>query len=183
MISVMKKGFYILLMGLVLLTAMSCGKDDTDTVPVPLEKYILGTWHSYKMDAYANGQKAEVDITKNNEYSSVYIEMTFRDDNIVDMGYWLPNDDGTSRWTTESDYYYIHNNIVQICEQLDNDSENGWDNGLSFETTAGGSFLTRGSSDSETVTMMYDNASKSLYVRYSTVVNGANVVGNLYFRK
>ena len=173
----MKKGFYILLMGLVLLTAMSCGKDDTDTVPVPLERYILGIWHSYKMDAYANGQKAEIDITKNNEYSSVYIEMTFRDDNIVDMGYWLPNDDGTSRWTTESDDYYIHNNIVQICEQLDNDSENGWNNDLSFETTAGGS------SDSETVTMMFDNASKNLYVRISTTTNGTNVVVNLYFRK
>ena len=175
MISVMKKGFHILLMGLVLLTAMSCGKDDTDTVPVPLERYILGTWHSYKMDAYANGQKAEIDITKNNEYSSVYIEMTFRDDNIVDMGYWLPNDDGTSRWTTESDDYYIHNNIVQICEQLDNDSEDGWNNDLSFETTAG--------ADSETVTMMFDNASKNLYVRISTTTNGTNVVSNLYFRK
>lgn len=173
----MKKGFYILLMGLVLLTAMSCGKDDTDTVPVPLERYILGTWYSYKMDAYANGQKAEIDITKNNEYSSVYIEMTFRDDNIVDMGYWLPNDDGTSRWTTESDDYYIHNTIVQICEQLDNDSEDGWNNDLSFETTAGGS------SDSETVTMMLDNASKNLYVRISTTTNGTNVVANLYFRK
>lgn len=178
----MKKYLLLVIMAVCAVTFSSCGKDDEDITPVVLENYILGTWHSYKMDAYANGQSKVAEVTKNNELSAAYIEMVFHDDKTVDMGCWLPNADGTSKWMVETDVYYIHNNVVQICEKVETDNDNDYNSELSFNSTVGG-FTTRSQDDPETVTLMFDQSTKDLYVRYSGYVNGMNIVGNLYFKK
>lgn len=176
----MKRLLFVMVLTVCAVVLVSCGKDDDITPDVDLKSYIIGTWHSYKMTAYANGQYKSADITKNNEYSAAYMEMDFSSDNRVAISGWMVNGDGTSRWITENGVYSIEENTVHVRENVAGvDTE--WNDGLSFEPSDGG--LTRSGDNDEVVSFVFEPSLMSLYVRYSTVVNGMNVIGDLYLRK
>ncbi len=176
----MKRLLFVMVLAVCAVVLVSCGKDDDITPDVDLKSYIIGTWHSYKMTAYANGQYKSADITKNNEYSAAYMEMDFSSYNRVAISGWMVNGDGTSRWITENGIYSIEGNTVHVRENVAGvDTE--WNEGLSFEPSVGG--LTRSGDNDEVVSFVFEPSLMSLYVRYSTVVNGMNVIGDLYLRK
>ena len=176
----MKRLLFVMVLTVCAVVLVSCGKDDDITPDVDLKSYIIGTWHSYKMTAYANGQYKSADITKNNEYSAAYMEMDFSSYNRVAISGWMVNGDGTSRWITENGIYSIEGNTVHVRENVAGvDTE--WNEGLSFEPSVGG--LTRSGDNDEVVSFVFEPSLMSLYVRYSTVVNGMNVIGDLYLRK
>lgn len=173
----MKKLLFVMVLDVCAVVFVSCGKDDYIAPDVDLKSYIIGTWHSYKMTAYANGQYKSADITKNNEYSAAYMEMNFSSDNRVAISGWMVNGDGTSRWITENGVYSIEGNTVHVRENVAGDGADG----LSFEPSVGG--FTRSGDNDEVVSFVFEPSLMSLYVRYSTVVNGMNVIGDLYLSK
>ena len=71
----MKRLLFVMVLAVCAVVLVSCGKDDYIAPDVDLKSYIIGTWHSYKITAYANGQYKSADITKINEYSAAYMEM------------------------------------------------------------------------------------------------------------
>ena len=173
----MKRLLFVMVLAVCAVVLVSCGKDDYIAPDVDLKSYIIGTWHSYKITAYANGQYKSADITKINEYSAAYMEMNFSSDNRVAISGWMVNGDGTSRWITENGVYSIEENTVHVRENVAGDGADG----LSFEPSVGG--LTRSGDNGEVVSFVFEPSLMSLYVRYSTVVNGMNVIGDLYLRK
>lgn len=165
----MKRLLFVMALAVCAVVLVSCGKDDDIAPDVDLKSYIIGTWHSYKITAYANGQYKSADITKNNEYSAAYMEMDFSSDNRVAISGWMVNG-----------VYSIEGNTVHVRENVAGvDTE--WNDGLSFEPSVGG--LTRSGDNGEVVSFVFEPSLMSLYVRYSTVVNGMNVIGDLYLRK
>lgn len=171
--------FYMILTVCIVAIA-SCGKDDDNASDVDLKSYIVGSWHSYRMTAYGNGQEVSADITKNNEYSVSYLEMNFSSDNRVAISGWDVNEDGTSKWITEYGTYSIEGNVVHVRESVfSTDTE--WNDEMEFKSSF--SRLTRSGNDDEVISFVFEPSMMSLYVRYTMVVNGVNVVGYLYFRK
>lgn len=181
----MKAKYYIIMFLLCsCFVIISCNSDEEQTPDVNLNSYIIGTWHSYRMTAYGNGQEISVDITQNNEYSVSYAELIFDSHGNVTSSAWMTNPDGTSKWVNEVDSYTIIGNTVEIKEnKRDDTTESGWNTGMEFQTNTGSSIMTRASADDEVITLMFDQRNKSLYVRFNQTVNGINVVGNLYFKK
>ena len=176
----MKKLLFVMVLDVCAVVFVSCGKDDYIAPDVDLKSYIIGTWHSYKMTAYANGQYKSADITKNNEYSAAYMEMNFSSDNRVAISGWDVNEDGTSKWITEYGTYSIEGNVVHVRESVfSTDTE--WNDEMEFKSSF--SRLTRSGNDDEVISFVFEPSMMSLYVRYTMVVNGVNVVGDLYFRK
>ena len=179
----MKKYLLLVIMAVCAVAFSSCGKDDEVNPDVDLKSYIIGTWHSYRMTAYANGQYKSADITRYNEYSAAYIEMVFNADGGMALSAWQTNADGTSRWVTEYSGYTIVGNTVHISDSYvsgDNAEYAGWNKGLSFDSSIGG---TTRSEDDDTVSLVFDPAVMSLYIRVSAVINGVNMVGDLYLKK
>lgn len=162
---------------------ISCNGDDEQAPDINLNTYIIGTWHSYRMTAYGNGREVSVDITKNNEYSVSYAELTFDTHGNVTQSAWMNNPDGTSKWVSEVGSYTVIGNTVEIQEsKSEGNTESGWNNGMEFQTTPG-NYGTRASANDEVITLMFNQQNKNLYVRFNQMVNGINVTGNLYFRK
>lgn len=176
----MKKFVFFLLMAVCSVVFGSCGKDDDISADVDLKSYIVGTWHSYRMTAYFNGQEKSLDITKNNEYSAGYLEMDFSSDGRVNISGWQVNQDGTSRWITDNGMYSVEGNTVHVRESVA-EVNTEWNDGIAFNSSLGG--MTRGGDDGEVISFVFDPSVMSLYVRYNTVINGVNVVGDLFLRK
>lgn len=162
----------------------SCNSDDEQTSNVNLNSYIIGTWHSYRMTAYGNGQEMSVDITPNNEYSVSYAELMFDTHGNVTSSAWMTNPDGTSKWVSEVDSYTVIGNTVEINESKSDDTtESEWNTSMKFQTNTTASFITRASADDKVITLMFDQTNRSLCIRFNQTVNGVNVIGNLYFKK
>ena len=176
----------LLLLGLVIVSTSlgACDKENGEryTDKVRLNEYILGSWHSYRATVYGNGIEKTVDITNNNEYSAAYIEMTFKENGIVSTSVWQANPDGSTKWISGEDAYLINGKAVEIRE-IENKAENGWNDGLSFETPAGSSTFTRAGYDDEVMTMIFEPSNRTLFLRLTQTVNGINVVMNIYFKK
>lgn len=71
---------YVLLMMSTFVLLTSCDKDDDNFDNVNVSDYIIGTWHSYKIVGHWNNQTIESEVTKTNEFSVSYGEITFRKD-------------------------------------------------------------------------------------------------------
>lgn len=101
-----------------------------------LKEYILGTWRSYKCVVYAQGEKYDIEVSKNGQYSNDYFEFKFENNGNATVGCWDVDENGMSSWFVNNVTYVIKDDIVE----LDN----------------GGSVLT----------LMYDKDVKALYYRY-----------------
>lgn len=176
----MKRFLFLIMMAVSLVVFSSCGKDDDTNQDVDLKSYIVGTWHSYRMTAFGNGKQVSADVTKNNEYSAAYMEMNFSSNGTVIISGWQQNGDGTSRWITENGTYSIDGHIVHVRENnVSVDTE--WNDGMTFNPSIAG--MTRSGSDAEVISFVFEPSSRSLYIRFTQMVGGINVVGDLYLRK
>lgn len=177
----------LLILSLALLssTFTGCTGDDNDSFEeVNLESYIVGSWHSYRATAYGNGEEINIDITKDNEYSSMYVEAIFRADGTATMYSWQPDKNNISRWIAEEGVYTVNGNAVEVRdapkEQPKRDSGN---QGIGFNVSIGGG-TTRATTENDVLSMMFDQSSKSLFVRVSgTNKYGIDFVTNIYLRK
>lgn len=111
----------------------ACSNDDDSE---SLEEYVLGTWRTYKCVVYAQGEKYDIEVSKNGQYSNDYFEFKFEKNGNATVGYWDVDENGMSSWLVNNVTYVIKDDIVE----LDN----------------GGSVLS----------LMYDKSEKALYYRY-----------------
>lgn len=176
----MKRFLFLIMMTVSLVVFSSCGKDDDTAQDVDLKSYIVGTWHSYRMTAFGNGKQVSADITKNNEYSALYVEMNFSSNGTIIISGWQQNADGTSQWITENGTYTIDGHIVHVREN-NVSVYTEWNDGMTFNSSIGG--MTRIGSDAEVISFVFEPSSRSLYIRFTQMVGGINVVGDLYLRK
>ena len=93
---------------------VSCSDDDS---PVDFESYLLGTWHSFKGIVYYDGDKYAVDINKTGEFSSSYMEFTFKQGGTGIGRVWVQDDNGMTRWIEEGISYHISGNTVNIIDE------------------------------------------------------------------
>ena len=141
----------IIVMLLCVFTYSSCG--DNDDTPINLNT-ILGTWHSYKMIGYAQGEKVSMDISKTGNGSEAYIEITFYNNGQYIGHAWETDENGVSRWSEEKGTYTIKDNIVTIF------------------------------TDDTISTLTYDEKEKALYIRGSmNYPEIGNVTIFIYLRK
>lgn len=112
----MKNFRIVAMMLIVMLTAVcfnSCGDDDVNDV-IESNDFVLGTWRSYKVVGYVQGEKAELSVSKNGENSAAYIELTFEKNGTV-VGYsWKQDENGVSSWTKETGNYTVNNGVVNL---------------------------------------------------------------------
>lgn len=154
------------------MTFSGCEQDDAVTSE-DLKTYVIGTWRSHHVTVYTtDGRENKVNITKNNAYSSLYVEMTFQEDGKVISEYWQQNSNGSSSWKRDVDSYTINGDNVIIKEDADND--------LTFNTNLGGG-STRSSVNELALTI--DRSNGMLYTRVSENVHGVQITANLYFKK
>lgn len=128
------KQFAIVITLLIILFSFSACSSDDDSEN--LKEYILGTWRSYKCVVYAQGEKYDIEVSKNGQYSNDYFEFKFENNGNATVGCWDVDENGMSSWFVNNVTYAIKDDIVE----LDND----------------GSVLT----------LMYDKGEKALYYRY-----------------
>lgn len=176
-----------LILLLVLLTSAftGCtGNDDESFEETDLKSYIVGSWHSYRATVYGNNEKIDIDITKDNEYSSVYVEAIFRADGTATLYSWQPDKNNVSRWIAEEGVYTVSGNTVEVRDAPNEQpDENGLNQGIGFNVNTGGG-TTRATTDSDVLSMMFDQKSRFLFVRASgTNEYGIDFVVNIYFRK
>lgn len=169
----------------------SCEADS----PAPLtgeemRERIIGKWHSHHITAYNNDTETNVEITKNNGNSALYIELDFKEDGKVVSGYWSQNSDGSSKWVQETSRYTIQNdNIIIIDSAIDVSDVNksnkkdvpSSDGKITYNITQDGAVGTRASSSS--ITMSWDYTSERIYYRIITNAHGSQITGFLYFSK
>lgn len=117
----------------IILSFSACSNDDDSE---SLKEYVLGTWRTYKCVVYAQGEKYDIEVSKNGQYSNDYFEFKFEKNGNATVGYWDVDENGKSSWFVSNVTYVIKDDIVE----LDND----------------GSILT----------LMYDKDEKALYYRY-----------------
>lgn len=176
----------LLLAGLVLISACfsGCGKEDEKryTEKVDLNEYILGRWHSFRAVVYGNGIEKAIDITSSNEYSAAYFEMNFRDSGRVVTSAWQPNANGTARWISGEDAYFINGDAVEIRE-IEGEVDSEWNQGLEFSPSVGSTTFTRAGYGDGAITMIFEQSSRTLRLRLTQKVNGINAVMNIYFIK
>lgn len=154
-------------------TTIGCNSDNDTLSSENLQTYIIGKWQSHHLTAYTvDGRDISVDITKNNAYSSAYIEITFLQNGEVISEGWK---DGS--WIRDVDNYIVSGDHVVIKEK-----NSGWNEGMSFETTVGGnSFDTRANTNE--ITLVFDRKTNMLYLRETKIINGIQTTANLYFKK
>lgn len=158
------------------MTLSGCEQDDSVTSE-DLKTYVIGTWRSHHVTVYTtDGRENIVNVTKNNAYSSLYVEMTFQKDGKVISEYWQQNSNGSSSWKRDVDSYTINGDNIIIKE----DADNGFNNGLTFNTDLGGG-STRSSVNELALTI--DRSNGMLYTRVSENVHGVQITANLYFKK
>ncbi len=90
----------------------ACSSDND--APVSIDTYLKGKWYSYKAVVTVQNQSVELDITKNGQYSVSYLELVFKDDNIVSVSGYQTDENGLSKWVTEEGTYSVNGNIVTI---------------------------------------------------------------------
>lgn len=138
-----------------------------------LKTYVIGTWRSHHVTVYTtDGRENIVNVTKNNAYSNLYVEMTFQKDGKMISEYWQQNSDGSSSWKRDVDSYTINGDNIVIKEDANN--------GLTFNIDFGGS-STRSSVNELALTI--DRSNGMLYTRVSENVHGVQITANLYFKK
>ena len=177
-----------LVLGIILMTSIisGCNNDNDETYEnVDLRTYIIGTWHSYRATAYGNGQERTVDITKNNEYSSMYIEAVFRADGTATVYSWQPDNNNVSRWIAEEGIYTVNGNSVELRKKPNEQNTNDRNNnqGITFNV-ADGSGTTRANVNDDILPLMFDQTNRNLFIRITgTNQYGIDFVTNIYMRK
>ncbi len=131
---------------------VSCGGDDVDET-INVNSYIIGTWRSFKATGYAQGESVTLDISKNGEYSSAYLELVFNSDGTVIGSNWQQDSSGVSRWVSEKGNYIVNGNMVDV-------------------TFSDG-----------TASLTFDASDRTLCFRAAQNVNGTNITINLFLRK
>lgn len=111
----------------------ACSSDDDSG---NLEEYVLGTWYTYKCVVYAQGEKYDIEVSKNGQYSNDYFEFKFDKNGNATVGYWDVDENGMSSWFVNNVTYVIKDDIVEL------------NNGVSV------------------LTLVYDKSEKALYYRY-----------------
>ena len=89
----------------------ACSSDDSSR---DLEDYIIGNWQSYKCVVYAQGEKYDVEVSKNGQYSHSYFEFTFEKNGKAIVGMWDVDDFGASSWVKKNVSYTLNNDIVEL---------------------------------------------------------------------
>lgn len=135
----MKRIFFLQLL-IIFMVAMlcvgfvSCNRND-DSVG-NLEEFIIGTWRSYKCVVYAQGERYDVEVSKNGRYSHTYFEFTFKSNGEAICEFWDVDDYGSSFWVKKEVCYTLDDNIVELYNE------------------------------SSPLTLMYDEDERALYFRY-----------------
>ncbi len=142
-----------LIVALCSMTLSSCSDDD-DSTPLNLSEYIIGNWHSYKMDAYMDGEKVSVSLTKTGQYSQGYIELEFKQDGKAIGRSWQQDKNGMSQWVEQSASYSLSGTTVTLH----------WGDG-----------------DDEQ--LFFDEKSKNLYARAVVPVDGETATAYVYLKK
>lgn len=144
----------MLFMTLSLLLIMACGDDDEVDVINSPDSYIIGTWHSFKGEAFYNGQSTIVSIEKTGAYSSSYMEFKFDKGNKMTGWWWSQDQYNLSHWTEGYGTYIIKNNIITITD-----------------------------TEGDSVDLLYNSKDKTLMLRSMSIVNGEYITINIYFEK
>lgn len=144
----------VLFLTLSLPMMVACGGDDEDDIINSPDNYIIGTWHSFKGEAFYRGESSVVAIEKKGAYSSAYMEFKFENGNKCTGWWWAQDEYNLSHWTEGYGTYVIKNNIITI-------------------TDTGG----------DTVDLLYDSKDKTLMLRSMTVIDGEYITTNIYFKK
>ena len=181
----------LILLATITVLLSSCEADSPATLTgEEMRERIIGKWHSHHITAYNNDTETNVEITKNNGNSALYIELDFKEDGKVVSGYWSQNSDGSSKWVQETDRYVVQNDNIVITESSINVSDvnkpnkqditNG-DGKIGYNVTQDGVIGTR--ANSSTITMSWNYASEMIYYRIITNAHGEQITGFLYFSK
>ena len=125
----------VLLLGFISVSFVACGDDDDDVI---LSSYIIGKWHSYKFVGYYQQEEIILEVEKNGAYSVSYFELEFEKNAKVIMYGWQQDQHGLSTWASEMGTYTINGNTVIISSD---------------------------DTDEDSLTLMFDEKSKELYVR------------------
>lgn len=128
------KQFAIVITMLAMILSFSACSSDDDSEG--LKEYVIGSWRTYKCVVYAQGERFDIEVSKNGQYSNDYFEFKFEKNGNATVGYWDVGENGMSSWLVNNVTYVIKDDVVE----LDN----------------GGSVLT----------LMYDKDEKALYYRY-----------------
>lgn len=142
----------VMIVAMLSVGSVSCGGDDVDET-INVNSYIIGTWHSFKATGYAQGESVTLDISKNGEYSSAYLELVFNSDGTVIGSSWQQDSNGVSRWISEKGNYAVKGNMVDIMFS------------------------------NETASLIFDTSDRTLCIRGAQNVNGTNITINIYLRK
>ena len=130
----------------------ACSSDDD---PISLNSYIVGTWHSFKISGYGNGQSVNLEISKTGDYSAAYSEMTFESGNKAVMRGWVTDKNGLSHWEEDACTYTINGDIVIV-----KDSKGG------------------------TADLVFDGKDRTLLLKGSTInPDGMLIYVNIYYTK
>lgn len=103
--------FAIMMSMILSIGSQSCKSDDDDVI---LEDYIVGTWHSYKMVVFLNGEQQTLNISRDGLYSELYIEGVFKADGTCIEYEWEQDENGQAIWTSENGTYAINGNTLLI---------------------------------------------------------------------
>ena len=145
----------VLMVAMLSVGTISCGSDGSGNVNnVPLNSYIIGSWHSYRGVVYASGNTYNVDIDKTGEMSAAYFEFVFQEGGKVILRGWLTDSNGLSHWIEEMGTYTINNDIVNVTD-----------------------------ADGVTVSMVYDPKESTLCIRINGEHNGVYMVINVFLCK
>ena len=164
-------------------TFASCTGDDKESYEnAELSSYIIGTWHSYYAEVYGNGEKKSVDITKNNEYSAMYIEAVFMQNGKVKLYSWQPDNNGLNKWIEENCLYTVKGNTVEIYDVSAEKNSDSQSQGIGFNIHGG--YTTRASVNDDAVTLMFEPSNRSLFIKVTGRNQyGIDFVGNIYLKK
>lgn len=146
----------LLLLVIACTTFIACGGDgdDDDFSQDNLKSYIIGSWHSYKGVATANGESVTVDITKNGDFSAAYFEIDFQNNGTAVFKAWTQDPNGLSRWSQENCKYQVQNYEVLLRD-----------------------------SSGETLSLSFDSKEKALYCRMVSQIDGTQMTIFVYLRK
>ena len=131
----------------------SCSSDDDDNIPLIVSEYIIGNWHSYKMDVYLDGEKVSANLTKTGQYSQGYIEVEFKEGGQAIGRSWQQDKNGLSQWVEQSTSYSVNGTTVTLY----------WSDGNEQ--------------------LFFDEKSKNLYARAVVPIDGETATAYIYLKK
>ena len=113
-----KKIFTFVLFMCLCFNFVSCSSDDDNTEVNDISTVIGNEkkWCIYKVKyKYSNGEEITIDVDKYENYTTLYREFTFREDNTCTIAGWEEETNKITKWSYTEAVYTVKDDVITIC--------------------------------------------------------------------